>query len=467
MLFPEIAALSYTASGNFSFPKDWSSYFSMYDMIARHLVNVEVEIGLKHWPNIYCGVGILLFVPLYFMNQKVSFKEKISYLCLIIFFYLSFSTNVLNFIWHGFHYPNSLPCRQSFIYIALVLTMCYQAFMELKETSWKKVVWAFWGAIIFVIMAEKLVDNSEQFHFSVFYAAIIFLALYMGLIYLYKRKHWNGDAILMMTLLLAALEAALNLGVTSLPTTSRTAYVKDNEDTEQLAGNIKCDTFYRVEKGDSKTKNDGAWMNFPSASLFSSVANASLSDFVRFLGCESSTNAYSIKGSTPLVDSLFSIRYGIYPDQQPATGLKEQIGRKGSMWLYENKYTLPVAFMLPSDVESNWLLDSGNPAIVQNDLCNVLGTRDVLVSNEGVTEGKKFTFTAEENGQYYVYVTNKKVEKVTASMGEKSQTFDNVDRGYLLELGYLVRGTDAELRCEDDGNPTLQAEVWRFRYRSV
>ena len=37
-----------------------------------------------------------------------------------------------------------------------------------------------------------------------------------------------------------------------------------------------------------------------------------------------------------------------------------------------------------------------------------------------------------------------------------------MDRGYLLELGYLVRGTDAELRCEDDGNPTLQAEVWRF-----
>lgn len=47
-------------------------------------------------------------------------------------------------------------------------------------------------------------------------------------------------------------------------------------------------------------------------------------------------------------------------------------------------------------------------------------------------------------------------------MGEKSKTFDNVDRGYFLELGYLVRGTEVELRCEDDGNPTLQAEVWRF-----
>ncbi|MFR3255763.1 MAG: YfhO family protein [Lachnospiraceae bacterium] len=148
VLFPEIAALSYTASGNFSFPKDWSSYFSMYDMIARHLVNVEVEIGLKHWPNIYCGVGILLFVPLYFMNQKVSFKEKISYLSLIIFFYLSFSTNVLNFIWHGFHYPNSLPCRQSFIYVLFLLAMGYKGFLGLKDRPKKAILkcfaWSCW-----------------------------------------------------------------------------------------------------------------------------------------------------------------------------------------------------------------------------------------------------------------------------------------------------------------------------------
>ncbi len=461
VLLPEIYALQATASGDFDFPKTVSCYFSIFDMIARHIGNVGTEIGLDHWPNIYCGVAVLMFLLLFLGAKKITVREKTVYCGLLLMFYASFSINIFNFIWHGFHYPNSLPCRQSFIYIALVLTMCYQACLELNDTSWKHAVWAFWGAVIFVIMAEKLVDNTDQFHFSVFYVAIIFLALYMGLIYLYKWKQWNEE-VMILAVFLVALETAINFGVTSLPTTNRTAYVKDNEDTQRLVENIQCDTFYRIEKSDSKTKNDGAWMNFPSASLFSSVASASLSDFVRFLGCESSTNAYSIKGSTPLVDSLFSIRYGIYPDQQPANGLKNQIGRKGSMWLYENEYTLPVAFMLPSDVESNWLLDSGNPATVQNDLCNVLGTKDVLVSNEGLTEGKNFTFTAEDNGEYYVYVTNKKVEKVTASVGEKSMTFDNVDRGYFMELGYIVKGTEVELRSEDEGNPALQAEVWRF-----
>lgn len=462
VLLPEIYALQATASGNFDFPKTVSSYFSIFDMIARHIGNVQTEIGLDHWPNIYCGVAVLMLLLLYLGNKNIKIKEKAVYFSLLLFFYASFSVNVLNFIWHGFHYPNSLPCRQSFIYIALVLVMCYKAYLELKNTPWKHIVMAFWGAAAFVILAEKLVDNEEQFHFAVFYAAILFLALYTGCIYLYHSRKWCRDGVLLAVLGLVFCESAVNMAVTSIPTTSRTAYVKDNEDTMLLADSIRSSVFYRIEKGESRTKNDGAWMNFPSASLFSSVASAAMSDFFKSVGCESSTNAYSVKGSTPFIDALFATRYGIYPDQQPADGLKEQIGRQGSMWFYENKYTLPVGFVMPQDMETNWVLDSGNPANVQNDLSSVLGVSNLLVPAEGVSEGKKLTFTADASGDYYVYVTNKKVEEVSAEIGERSLSFDNVDRGYFLELGYLPKGQEVILQSKTDGNPAMQAEIWRF-----
>lgn len=462
VLLPEIYALQATASGNFDFPKTVSSYFSIFDMIARHIGNVQTEIGLDHWPNIYCGVAVLMLLLLYLGNKNIKIKEKAVYFSLLLFFYASFSVNVLNFIWHGFHYPNSLPCRQSFIYIALVLVMCYKAYLELKNTPWKHIVMAFWGAAAFVILAEKLVDNEEQFHFAVFYAAILFLALYTGCIYLYHSRKWCRDGVLLAVLGLVFCESAVNMAVTSIPTTSRTAYVKDNEDTMLLADSIRSSVFYRIEKGESRTKNDGAWMNFPSASLFSSVASAAMSDFFKSVGCESSTNAYSVKGSTPFIDALFATRYGIYPDQQPADSLKEQIGRQGSMWFYENKYTLPVGFVMPQDMETNWVLDSGNPANVQNDLSCVLGVSNLLVPAEGVSEGKKLTFTADASGDYYVYVTNKKVEEVSAEIGERSLSFDNVDRGYFLELGYLPKGQEVILQSKTDGNPAMQAEIWRF-----
>lgn len=50
---------------DFDFPKTISCYFSIFDMIARHIGNVGTEIGLDHWPNIYCGVAVLMFLLLY------------------------------------------------------------------------------------------------------------------------------------------------------------------------------------------------------------------------------------------------------------------------------------------------------------------------------------------------------------------------------------------------------------------
>ena len=73
VLLPEIYALQTTASSSISFPQTIVSYFSIFDMIARHLVDVDVHIGLDHWPNIYCGVAILFLIPLYILNRRVNF----------------------------------------------------------------------------------------------------------------------------------------------------------------------------------------------------------------------------------------------------------------------------------------------------------------------------------------------------------------------------------------------------------
>ena len=174
VLLPEVYVLKTTASGDINFPKTLSSYFSIFDMLARHIGNVETEIGLDHWPNIYCGVAVLMLFLLYLACKKISLREKAVYCGMLLIFFASFSVNALNFMWHGFHYPNSLPCRQSFIYIFLMLFMCFRAFMYLKATPRRHVAAAYWGSICFVILAEKLVEQ-EHFHFSVYYVAILFV----------------------------------------------------------------------------------------------------------------------------------------------------------------------------------------------------------------------------------------------------------------------------------------------------
>jgi len=460
VLLPEIYAMKMTASGDINFPQTFSSYFSIFDMIARHLPAVETEIGLDHWPNIYCGVAILIFFLLYLGCRKIRQKDKIVMCSLLLFFYASFSINVLNFIWHGFHYPNSLPCRQSFIYIFLILTAGYHAYIYLHEIPWKHVVTAFFATVIFVLMAQKLITD-DAFHFSIFYVAIIFLAVYTGLISLYQRGI-NRNVLVLLALGVVALEAAVNTTVTSVTTTSRTSYIKDNKASIDLTeGLLPNPDFYRVEKVSRKTKNDGAWMNFPSVSLFSSTANADLSKFFKKIGCESSTNAYSITGSTPLVDALFGVKYALYSEEVGENEVSSLVSVQDEMQLWKNNYALSLGFMLPYDVENNWQLELTNPAEVQNDLSVVLGASPVLSEVPSEVKGKSFTFTPDTDGDYYVFVSNKKVEKVSALMGDKTKNFDNVSRGYLLELGYLKSGEEITLR-NDDNDQDLIASAYRF-----
>ena len=462
VLLPEIFALQMTASGDFNFPKTFTQYFPIFDMIARHIGNVETEIGLDHWPNLYCGVAVLMFFILYLLCRKVSAKEKAVYCVMLLFFFASFSFNILNFIWHGFHYPNSLPCRQSYIYIFLVLFACYRAYMYLGETPWKQVTGAFAGAVVFVLMAQKLV-TQDHFHFIVYYVAILFLALYLGAIALYQKGSRHYYPALFYALAVVSLEAAVNTAVTSVTTTSRTAYTDDNQAVEALVDSVQPnDSFFRMEKVTRKTKNDGAWMHFPSVSLFSSTANADLSSLFRKLGCESSTNAYSITGSTPLIDALFSVKYGIYSEKPEDTPLRTVIGEQDDVWLYQNNYTLPVGFYVEPDFESKWNLETGNPADVQNSLADALGAEQVMnLVLDTTTEGNDLTFYPETSGEYYAYVGNKKIEKVTATTWKGTKTFTNVDRGYLLELGYCTAG-DAVTLTAEDSKEEMWADVYHF-----
>ncbi len=467
VLLPEIFALQSTASGEMSFPQTVESYFSIVDMLARHIGNVQVEIGLEHWPNIYCGTAVLMLFLLYLVCRNISLREKAVYCSLLLFFLASFSVNVLNFIWHGFHYPNSLPARQSFIYIALMLAVCFQAYRNLDRFSDRSILAAFLGAVSFVLLSQKFREGDEAYHFAVFYGAVFFLAVYAGLMVLYRRRgqgergRKRAALAALLTLFTVCVEAAVNTTCTSVTTTSRTAYTADNGAVETLAASLKGSAdFYRIEKTDQRTKNDGAWMHFPSVSLFSSMAHADVTEFMKSLGCEGSTNAYSITGSTPFVDCLLSVRYAFYPREQSMDRLEYVQDYQGT-YLYANRYALPLGFMIPDIMKNEWHLNMANPADVQNSLCSLFDAPDVLQEETGLGNGPSLIYTPEESGEYYAFVSNKQVKSVSLKKGEEKDTFDNVNRGYLIEVGMVEAGETLAFQNEE-GNEDLGIRLYRY-----
>ena len=365
-----------------------------------------------------------------------------------------FAINVLNFIWHGMHYPNSLPARQSFIYIFLILFMCFRAWENTGCMTKREIVRAFAVSMILILFWQDTAED-DAFPFGSFYMALVLTAAYALFMHLYRsgrtRRRLIGAAVFMTALI----ELSANTAYTSITTTSRKAYTDDNADVRILTAEAEglSDGFYRMERSQRKSKDDGAWLNFPSASLFSSMANADCSDFFRKLGCEASTNAYSITGSTPLVDMLLGINYELNTDAYQETGISRIISASGHTNLYENTYALSPGFVMPQKMASEWMIDSDDPALVQNSLCDALKTEQILIPvyNGGSSVDGECAVTISETGLYYAYEENFDAGDITVSRPAKKKTYTNLDRSYFMELGKCERGELITFTAENKG----------------
>lgn len=357
LLIPEYAALHLTDFSEFNFPDTLTFYFSFLDMIARHCMNVNVETGLDHWPNIYCGVAVFLLVPLYVTNTRISLREKAAYIGLLAFMLLSFSTNMLNFIWHGLNYPDSLPCRQSFLYIFLLLTLCAKAVLNIRGCSLKALGGCFCLSLGFVLLFEKLMADEEAYRTETFLLTALFLCLYGVFLYFYRNRNAAAEGkrygmclLAVLTLTSVTVEAAVNTYTTSCSVTSRSSYLNNLDSYQTLVERTReRDTdFYRFEKTSRVTKNDGTLVGYPTASLFSSTSNGHVQDFYDKMGMSDSKVFYCFDGATPLSSSLLGVRYVFSRSANEDPLLYTLIDQEGDIYLYECRYSLPLGFMISS-----------------------------------------------------------------------------------------------------------------------
>ena len=472
LLIPYISYFPMTASasGTFNWKDSLRSYFSLFDMISRHLINVETHTGLDHWPNIYCGVFVFLLVPFYYLNKRITLREKLGYTILLLFYYFSFSTRFMDYIWHGLHIPNSLPCRQSFIYIFLLLVVSYRGFIGIPDRTYRDITFVMIAALVLVFAAEKLETDPAYYGFRVFYLSALFIVLYTVLAYAWRRGKIFLDVLLIALLTLAAIEACINTSVTSVPTVKRSDYVMYDEGVDEIMEKIEKElpenTFYRMEKLQNRTKNDGAWLGYHTISTFSSTANANLTSFYTKLGMEASTNAYGSTGQTPFTNMLMGVRYSIATQElKDYASWRTLYANSGPVFVYENKYTLPLGFLLNYSVLPSWSNLALTPLENQNQLAGLVSGIYTLFENvtPEYNAATYVTITPSEPGYYYIYTSTTGPKAITVTHGTFSKKFDNLNRGYVMDIGYVDAGEMITLiNSEDNSTKLIEPMLYLF-----
>ena len=482
LILPEYCTLMVTQSGTFDFDWKLSNYFSVFYMLGRSLFDVPAAIFEAHDPNLYCTVGVFLMIPLYWCNQKIRLREKIGKTALLALFLLSFNMNIPNYIWHGLHFPNSLPARESFIYIFLILTMCAEALRGIRQYSQKQVFGTFGGAILLVLILEQMFMENETFNYKVFYGSMLFMAIYVILIACYRKYKNKSSLIIYLLFVTVITESALNMNDTGISSTSRTYYVNDNEAIEKLAKTAKkrSDTsFFRMEKTQRRTKNDEAWHGYRGMSTFSSTSLKGVAENYTSLGFEESYNSYAYYGATPLTSSLFSVKYILSNEEREASSLEKLVGKEftkdgSQVYLYENLYTLPLGFMVNSDMENNWDNTSNNPFAVQNEFLSAACGADEIFTKLDVEDTESgVTVTSKQSTDVYIDMLTRDKESLTATVYDKNgalvytKTFNDMTKPYIVHVGKLNKGEQMDISAvssEDAVDSTLGIQVYAYGF---
>ncbi|MGN0348743.1 MAG: YfhO family protein [Roseburia sp.] len=475
LLLPTAIVLGKSSAQAISFPKSVEWYFHIVAELARHFVVTETYTGQNHWPNLYCGVFVLVFFVLFLLNQAIPWKRRLSFLLLVVFFVLSFANNMLDFVWHGLHFPTSLPARQSFLYVFVLLVLSFESTLHLQQSKLRHVLVAGGLSTGFFLIVYRLVltgnVKAEGVESGAFWATalLVFCYLIFVAVYLTAGIRTRGWALAIGCLVMIA-ELTVNFDLTGFGTTGRSAYLEKREDYAALLAiaaeneQKEGDAFWRVEELERMTKNDAPLFGYASATQFSSLMNLDVSHFYQTVGMEGGKNFYCISGATPLLSAMLSVRYVLADNGLEENPMRRLVAQSGNAWLYENTYVLPFGFVMPEEVAEFWdgLDKTVDDIGIQDELAYRLGAKSKLfVPVADVSMPGETVIEVKEDGYYYASYGRTELSNLTLEVSDgRNRSYTKVSHGYLLDLGYCRAGS--EIRIKNTDNQTLALSAYRL-----
>lgn len=490
-LLPTYYTLINSSQG--SKPTEFKFYRNFLELFRQQFAIVEPT-QLTGAPNIYCGVLLAMLVLFYIVARNIRLREKVGRLLVTAFVLVSLNVNVLDYIWHGFHFPNNLPGRFSFIYIFMVVVMAYDAWSSLRLTDIRFYAVFFAAEAVLFGLCVWYPENRLPVYSMAITGGL--MAVYIILLTAH-RKHWTlkirGHRILpkQMLLMLLTLELAGNaiFGLCMNGTVNRTSYTQDRQEVADIRDRYEAkDTFYRMELSEIRGRDDITWHHLNGMSFFSSTADDRMEKLMGALGFYNSGNKYSYKGATPLTDALLGIRYVISNDIMETSNLSlcEETANK---YVYENQQYLSVGYMVDTDT-AEWKIVEGDPFATQNDFARMATDSEralftqLFVPEPEVTGGV-LTDTGEDKYYYdrensdgsltwqlyfeeqqdvYIYFEASHCESLKVIVDGKTETYSD-QRGHIVHLGQCDAGKVVTLNFPMDseyGSGNVKLQMYAF-----
>ena len=474
LLIPAYKALELTQSvaTNKGFPKELKFYTSGLTSLTQLFAFVEpinISNDDRGKLNVYCGVLILLLLGLYVLDNKIQLRERVAKIFLCIFLYVSFSVNILNYVWHGFHEQNGLPNRFAFIFVAFALSLGFEALQHIRQLDLKRILVSCFTPAIAVILAMAF--NYGDHPIPVYMMTFLLLTIYTWLIMFYRLGMMKKSMFIgaLAGVVIAEIGSNTIAGFVSNGTITRSIYLRDQNAYQTMIARQADTSFYRSEidggKNGTLIRNGNMYVGGRGIVIFSSTVAEGTINLVGSLGMEARANKSGYAGVSNLVNDIFGIKYLMARiDAEELYGFTK-IDEEGTLYLYENQDVLSIGFMVEDSIV-DWDLKTGASIDRLNDfIVKAAGEAAVYkeVASYPMTESETLTFNLAPNEGMYLEL-NRAVEEVKITTPTYTKSYGTFT-DHLLDLGCYPDGAEVTVEFTAKENQHSETKLTSYSYQ--
>ena len=421
-------------AGAFNFPDDLQMYFTFFDLGDRLLFRTVPEFALRV-PNIYCGVAVLLLVPLYAFCERIAFRERVYSLTLVGFLYVAMSGSFVDYALNGLQMTERYHNKQAFILSFLLLCMASRALRYAETFSRKTIFLSVLGVFAFLILDDHSGEVQRAWQ-AIYGTAVLVLVFAMCVRALSGTASWHRVArsafliLMVLELALTAIHATdeqVRLqGLANYALHARYATLV-REGIE--AGTDVSRPLFRVSANSTFTDHDGAYagvmiadtplMNEVNGMLFG------IGGELRFIGKSTLPDSGGPIGDVEEGENGFPVLgVGSSPklNERIVTHPADSTGAFETVEFTLNRYALPVAYRVDPGVLQPFDAAFPSPFDNADTVVNLMGLEPLYVDKAFVTEDERNVYPAEGNQYAFASETGSAymlVRPIDLSVGER------------------------------------------------
>ncbi len=465
--------------------------FDWADMLTKFYFGSYDTVRPEGLPWLYIGMLALVLSPLYFFAPHIKTREKIASGILIAFFLFSFNASTVDMFWHGMQKPNWLNYRYSFMLCFFLILLAYKAYERIAEIGYRKVITSS-AVIAGILLVLQKLDYENLKELTCVWCSLLIVAIYLGVL----RASTMTDVEIRRTaslvlVILCSLElfCAGLLNVVALDDdvifSSRSSYQNFSNRVTPVVEQIKkTDTsFYRMEKTVHRKTNDPYLFDMNGLSGSTSTLNQETIKLLKNMGLSSKAHWSKYLGGTPVLDTLFGIKYLICENDDPQPLYEYQFSRNSDLAVFKNPYALSIAYGVNNSLASfdingeglyspfdkmNAMVTAmlGSEETVQifkpetnvvnttsNTVHSTIAEHDKYVPVSEGTSGSVYTITITDSDTLYCYFPSDYTRETELYLnGEKFGTYYQNESYRIVELGSFEVGETitVELRLLSD-----------------